>query len=46
MAQQLGIFLVERQRCAVESMKPMETMQWDELRFSGGDSALETGQRT
>jgi hypothetical protein len=27
-------------------MKPMETMQWDELRFSGGDSALETGQRT
>jgi hypothetical protein len=28
------------------SIKPMETMQWDELRFSSGGSALETEKRT
>jgi hypothetical protein len=28
------------------SIRPMETMQWDELRFSSGGSALETEKRT
>jgi hypothetical protein len=27
-------------------IKPMETMQWDELRFSNGGNALETEKRT
>jgi hypothetical protein len=30
----------------ISSIKPMEMMQWDELRFSSGGSALETEERT
>jgi hypothetical protein len=51
MAEQLDISLTERQRCAIEfwtynsSVKSMETMQWYELRFSSGGSALETKKR-
>jgi hypothetical protein len=53
MAEQLDYFLSEASALRDwilkpynSSIKPMETMQWDELRFSSGGSAFETEKRT